>query len=284
MGEELCPEQGHQVGQGPREAGVELEVLKEQQGDQGRPELGVEGVCTRPHEGLDLQVLLQRLEQEHDLPAVPIDPRAGGGAEFQVVGQEHQDVPRVRIRHLDAAEGIRAFRGRPDSGEFNELVPDDAPALGDGPGPDGRVDRVGLQPGDEEDPGLDQAGEPGVVHVAPVDDQDRASRKAEGLGPLDLVAAPLGDDHEAWQVAAVVQEQVELHRPLGPAGGRPVEQALAEINHRGVQAEELVLEPELPPDPGHGLAAAQQLEADRPVEGPGAMFVGVGQGGPLRGP
>src|SRR5574342_533910 len=82
---------------------------------------------------------------------------------------------------------------------------------------------------------------------------------------------------------AMVEEEMELHRPLRPAEGGPVEERGAEIDHRGVQAHQLVLEPELPAPFGGLLAAPEELEEDLLVERPGPVLVRVGQGGPLGG-
>ena len=48
VGEELELEQRYQIRQGPTERGPELEVLQDQQGNQRRPELDVEGIGARP--------------------------------------------------------------------------------------------------------------------------------------------------------------------------------------------------------------------------------------------
>ena len=70
MGKEVHPQQGDQVGERPREAGPQLEILEEQDRDECRPDLDLQGVGAGPHEGLDLQVLLERLEEQFDLPAL----------------------------------------------------------------------------------------------------------------------------------------------------------------------------------------------------------------------
>ena len=81
-----------------------------------------------------------------------------------------------------------------------------------------------------------EGGEPGAVRVALVDDQDGAGDEAERLGRPDLMLPPLGDPGEA-------------------AARRPIEQAGAEIDHRGVRAEERGLEPEPAATRGDRLGA-----------------------------
>jgi hypothetical protein len=63
MREEMHPQQRHQVRQRPGEARVQLQLLEEQHRDQRGPDLHLEGIGAGPHEGLDLQVLFQRLEE-----------------------------------------------------------------------------------------------------------------------------------------------------------------------------------------------------------------------------
>jgi hypothetical protein len=92
----------------------------------------------------------------------------------------------------------------------------------------------------------------------------------------------LGDDHHGGQVAVVVQQAMKLDRPLGAPELGPVEERRAQVDHRRVQADELVLEAELPPALRQGLAAQEQRLEHRPVELPRTMLVRVGQGRTIR--
>jgi hypothetical protein len=83
--EEVHPQQGDQVRERPGEPGPQLEILEEQHGDQRRPDLDLQGVGARSHEGLDLQVLLQGLEEQFDLPAVLVDRTDRRGPEGELV-------------------------------------------------------------------------------------------------------------------------------------------------------------------------------------------------------
>ena len=62
-----------------------MQVLEHEQGDQGGPELNLQGVGAGADEGLDAQVLLQRLEKEFNLPALAIDGGDGGGGKVGMV-------------------------------------------------------------------------------------------------------------------------------------------------------------------------------------------------------
>lgn len=70
---EVPAKERHQVGERPVGLGLKLKVLDQQHGNQCCPNLDEECVFAGSHEGLDLQVLLQGLEEKFDLPAIPVD-------------------------------------------------------------------------------------------------------------------------------------------------------------------------------------------------------------------
>lgn len=57
----------------------------------------------------------------------------------------------------------------------------------------------------------------------------------------------------------MVQKQLQFHRPFRLAKPGPIEQAGAQFNHRGVQAKELVPEPESSPAEIQLPASVQEL-------------------------
>ena len=75
----------------------------------------------------------------------------------------------------------------------------------------------------------------------------------------------------------MIEQQVQLHSSFGAPKLRPVVQAGAEIDHRGIQAQQPILEAELVAR-RHRLTLLQQLRKDGPVQLPGTMLVGVSQG------
>ena len=62
--EQIHAQQRHQVGHAPAEARAQLQVAQQQDADQCCPDLRSHGVGRGAHEGLDLQVLLERLERD----------------------------------------------------------------------------------------------------------------------------------------------------------------------------------------------------------------------------
>src|SRR5213594_2543604 len=75
MREEVHSQQRDQVRQGPSELRLQLEVLQDQHRDQRCPNLSLQRVGGSPDESLDLEILLERLEEQLDLPAVLVDLR-----------------------------------------------------------------------------------------------------------------------------------------------------------------------------------------------------------------
>jgi hypothetical protein len=73
------------------------------------------------------------------------------------------------------------------------------------PGAAGSLSAPGAGPADV--PVQEQAGEPGLDHHRPVRDEDHPH----------VMSPPLGDDHDAGEVAVVVQQAVQLDGALGPA-------------------------------------------------------------------
>ena len=78
----------------------------------------------------------------------------------------------------------------------------------------------------------------------------------------------------------MIEQQVQLYGAFGAPVLRPVEDAGAEFDQGGIQAQQLVLEAESM-GAGDLPAAAQQLIKHASVQLPGPMFVSIGQGGTL---
>ncbi len=66
----------------------ELEVGQRQIDADGDPDLGHDGIAGGAQEALDLQVLLDPLEEQFDLPTGFVDLGDGAGGELEIVGQE----------------------------------------------------------------------------------------------------------------------------------------------------------------------------------------------------
>ena len=82
----MLTQQGGEIGQAPAKEDVQLKVL-EQQSNQDCPDLNLQGVGASADKALDAEVLLQRLEEQLDLPALAVDGGNGGGGEAVMVGE-----------------------------------------------------------------------------------------------------------------------------------------------------------------------------------------------------
>ena len=126
--------------------------------------------------------------------------------------------------------------------------------------------------------------EPRIIAITAVHHQHRAGLETQRSRHVDLVLFAFGDDGEARQIAIVIQNQMQLHRAFGLPKHSPIEHAGAEIDDRGVDAHELVLETklllcvsaQLP------LALGEQLMEHGFIQLPRPMFIGVGQRRPRR--
>ena len=91
----------------------------------------------------------------------------------------------------------------------------------------------------------------------------------------------VGDHQKDRQISVVVEREMQLDRPLGPPEDSPWERFGAEVDDRGIDTEQLVLEPKLPW--ARDLATAvEQLVEHRAEQDPGPMFVRIRQRRALR--
>ncbi len=101
--------------------------------------------------------------------------------------------------------------------------------------------------GDEYDLSIRQAGEPTVIGIAAVNHDDRSGLKPELAGHRDVTNRAIADDRIFRQIAIMVQQQMDLNGAFGSSEPGPIEQGQAQVNHRGIEAYQLVLEPEFLP-------------------------------------
>src|SRR5262245_26917066 len=210
-GEEVAAEEQVDVEQAQdllaRQAGrrSELEVGDHQRHAQGDPDLREHGVPGGAVEALELEVLLQELEEQLDLPAALVDGRNGAGRQMTNVGQEL-----VALAGLGAVEGDEAQLGRAGldrlrAGEANDLVTDDAVARAFRERLYDLVDRVGPAPRDEENSIVIETYEPCKLAVAAIDHSDRALRQRQLPGNRRLPHTAVGDDRKRGDEAVVIQ-------------------------------------------------------------------------------
>ena len=67
-----------------------MEVLQEEQGDEGCPNLYTKSILARADKGFDLQMLLESFKKDLYLPSVFVDCRDGAGTKVKMVGEQEQ--------------------------------------------------------------------------------------------------------------------------------------------------------------------------------------------------
>jgi len=128
-----------------------VQPLDHQQRYKGCPNLDAKGVLALSYEGFDLQVLLQRLEEELDLPPGPVDLSYGARREPKVIGEKNDILSCFGVLDSDPAERPRISLLHPRSGKTDDLVGKDMPVSGRSTDFLHGIDAVVLHPGDEED-------------------------------------------------------------------------------------------------------------------------------------
>lgn len=98
-------------------------------------------------------------------------------------------------------------------------------------------------------------------------------------GNSDIVFFPIGNMGKGGQIAVMIQKQMQFHGTLGAAKSGPGKQGQTQRDGGTVQRQELVSETEaMFPQPCH-LADIKRLVKQVAVQLPGAMGIGIGQGG-----
>jgi hypothetical protein len=94
----------------------EFEITKQEIDYKRRIDLGQHGVFRVADEGLDLQVLLDKAEENFDLLAFFIDIGNGLGRQLKMVGEKDAALAGGGVRVGNAPQGYRTFLGlKPDS-------------------------------------------------------------------------------------------------------------------------------------------------------------------------
>lgn len=102
-------------------------ISQQKKGDQSYPDLRHNGVLTRPQKALDLEILLDPLEKQLDLPSLPVDVGDGPRRKMKDVGQIDVVLSGIRVPVSDSTQNPLVFRrvgaGQDDDPEVTPWAP-----------------------------------------------------------------------------------------------------------------------------------------------------------------
>src|SRR4030042_2175006 len=281
MGKQIHSQQGYQVRKGPIKFGSELKEPQDQHSDQCCPNLNLNCIGAGSYKGLDLKVLFQSFKEHLDLPTVFINGSNRGCSQSQMVGQEDQDLPCLRVIDLDSSERIRAFYDSMRSSQFDHFIFEDVTVLRNFSLSNHFVQSVVLHACYKIDLLRTPSAPEGIVGTAPIIDDNGSRSEIQLLGDLHIRDLPLSDPGELRKIPIVIQKQMEFDRPFGPSERGPAEDAQAQIDRGRVEADQFVLKPKfLSPSDLHPTAF-EQLEENFLIELPGTVLIGISEGGAI---
>lgn len=174
---------GCRVDGGPEEA-------QQDEGDEGDVDLRFDGIFVAAKEAFDLEVLLDPLEQQFDLPALFIESGHFAGRAGEVVGDEDErrfalpcDPDFAQIRGIEGISGssARSLVADPEAVVGKDALFERAIA-GDNIAPHG----IGLEPRDEKGTGLVDLLPPAKIEIALIVDIGGAAGDGNRARRLDI--------------------------------------------------------------------------------------------------
>ena len=237
----------------PVNSAAELDPGQQQIGTHRNPDLGQHRISGRAEKGLDLEILLDALEEQLDLPPRFVNVSDGLCRQAEMVGQKHVMLTSLRIAVTNAAQRNRTCVGL-GAGDENGLVTGQAAALADITSLDDTVSRVALLPDDEENSLVIQGIKPSEVGIRAIHDDNTISWQCQGTANGDIVGLAIGNSDEAGQQTLMIESDVEFDSALGAAEFGPGKYRQAQVDGRRVYGVELVLKAKAVPR-GDALAA-----------------------------
>ena len=189
-----------EIGQSPTERG-HLAIAQGKHRDQCCPNLRFDRIGRCANEGLEFQVLLERLEQEFDLPAILVDRGDGAGPETMMMGDENENAAGVLTNSLELTQRMRTPIPGTHASQTDGLILEDIPVLRHRMFLDHLEQRIVFHAGDALDPGIGPFGKQSVVGVAPIIDSDGVRREVHLMGGLDVRHLAVGNDAETRRIA-----------------------------------------------------------------------------------
>ena len=198
------------------------------------PDLRHHCIARGAQKGFDLQVLLDPFEEQFNLPAFLVNCCNGAGSQMESIGKKDIMLTGFGVTVPDTSQKDLALIGF-RAGQADHLIGGDAGCSGCMAAFDDGVTGVLLLSGNEVNAFCVQVVILYVVGISAVEDDNTATGQIQFPGQIDLMYTPLGDLEKRWQVAIMIQANMEFDSTLGGSELRPGEHRQAQVDSRGVQ-------------------------------------------------
>lgn|SRR5687767_8196961 len=208
----------------------------QQEGDQGRDDLKLDGILRGTQELLDPEVLLDPFEEQLDLPAGLIEVGNFAGWGDEIVGEDAHTGAVVE-NDGDLAQSVllkgvlavaRHAMGKPDQPVAVDAVIDDRTGL------DQLHRSVFFDARHEAASALDQARPPGKVVITLVKHVGSGWQDRHLLGFDDIIHPRRGDAEVGWAGGLGIVDQMQLGSSVAGGEARPRAQGFVERQGRGI--------------------------------------------------
>src|SRR4029077_3429619 len=187
-------------------------------------------------------MLLDPFEKQLDLPPATIKLGDGERRQDEIVGEKHQPPAGCGVFESDATQGCVEVLAGIEAGEHDGLIANQARASIDGMRITPLGFEVGFGSGDKEAFRFVQPIKPFEVDVSSVHDVESARLGQQQVQNVDVVQFAIADVEKRRDVAAQVQERVQLDGCLGRAKRSPSKQRQAQVDGAGIQSVDRVFE------------------------------------------
>ena len=218
------------------------------------------------------------LEEKLHLPAALVKFGNGQGVEGKVVGQEDETFVGVGMYKLNASEALRIFRRGVDACENDCLIATESRSFVDRPAFLDAELQVLFRARDEESHARLKAVESGEIDIAPSHGIEGARVEGEMVERFDIVHFAVGNVDKTGNVAAQIDQGVELDGRLASAEVCPRKEGQAKIDGGGIEGIDRLLQIDGEPILSVEFARLGNEDVSEVgIDAPVALLVGFGQ-------
>ena len=253
-----------------------------QVGGHGAPDLRLNRVLAVAHKLYDSLVLIYQCEEKFYLATTFVSSKNGQGRQDRVFGQENQSLLVCWVLEQDTAYVFGVVLGNVLTVQSERFIADKTAV----PAHLGQVNALGVRVafgiGHTEGAGPIHLVKTSKVYVSLVHAVERDRHQDQDVRNIYHVNLAIADLTQGKNRASEVQQGVLLHRCLGLAKRRPVEQIQTQIAAGGIQRVDRILEIESQVIVQIKLTGTSRQKCGQEgPDSPVARLVGIGQGGAI---